>query len=70
MQIISRLYQAYMAWRRKEKRVSAASRGRVYERLNSELPDNSVIAALNQKCVIISAKITRADGSIEHHYPE
>lgn len=57
----------FKAWRRGEKRVASGMRGRVYERKDEVPPSDGVKRSGNKHKLKVSAKVTRADGSVENY---
>lgn len=60
-----RLWEDFKAWRRGEKRVSKAPRGRVYERKDGKEPLGRVAAKAEPAPQLKQIKIIRADGTEE-----
>lgn len=59
--------EKYKAWRRGDVRVSAASRGRIYERKNPIQPADDGVKRADAKGILklTKVRVIRADGSIE-----
>lgn len=62
-----RLWEDFKAWRRGEKRIKGATRGRCFVKKNPELPPDSDIKKATAKATMKLTKIRviRKDGTIE-----
>lgn len=58
-----KLWESFKAWRRGEKRVNGAVRGRVFAR--PEDPSDKITIPTEAKMELVSMKVTRANGSVE-----
>ena len=57
-----KLWEDFKAWRRGEKRINTATRGRVYEKKE---PTGARVVKMVPKIKLTQMKITRADGTQE-----
>ena len=55
----------FKAWRRKERKVKGVSRGRCFEKKQSDPVDSTNVSSIGT-AKLTNIKITRANGSVEH----
>jgi hypothetical protein len=62
------LRESWRRWRRGERKIKGATRGRIYVRKDAsedEGPGN-VLPAKSEPTAVIKMKVTRVDGTVEH----
>jgi hypothetical protein len=69
MELGRTIKEDFKAWRRGERRVAPGLRGRVYVRKEDEAapPDDGVKRSPHKANLKLSARVTRADGTIENY---